>query len=160
MRRAASILAAMRRAASMLAAMRRAHSIFAFCLAVSSAAIAQQAGGLSNPLWSTPLESLAATRGRPLFTQGRRPPPLAVAPTTKNVFDAAPTPPPFSLVGTVVGDDEKFAVLQETGSRNILRLKVGASAAGWDVADVAPRSVTLKRGPQSVTLELPKPALR
>ncbi|MCB1541461.1 MAG: hypothetical protein KDJ25_11650 [Rhodoblastus sp.] len=139
--------------------MRCAPSLLALCLAVSSAALAQQAGGLSNPLWSTPLESLAAARDRPIFTQSRRPPPLAVAPA-KSVFDSAPTPPPFALVGTVVGDDAKFAVLQETGSMKILRLKVGSSAAGWDVADVAPRSVTLKRGAQSVTLELPKPALR
>ena len=59
-----------------------------------------------------------------------------------------------------VGDREKIAVVLETGSQKVLRLPLGASASGWSVAQVAPRSVTLTRGPQSVTLELPKPALR
>ncbi|MEI2736763.1 MAG: hypothetical protein V9G24_19630 [Rhodoblastus sp.] len=122
---------------------------------------AQQGGGLSNPLWSTPLETIAATRDRPLFTQSRRPPPLAEArPASDATPILGPGAPPFSLVGTVVGDREKFAVMLETGSQNVLRLPLGASASGWRVAEVAARSVTLTRGPQSVTLELPKPAVR
>lgn len=135
--------------------------LVALALAGAAVAHAQEGGGLSNPLWSTPLDTIAATRERPLFTQSRRPPPLAEAPP---VNDSAPNPgpgaPPFSLVGTVVGDREKLAVMLETGSQNVLRLPLGASASGWRVSDVAVRSVTLTRGPQSVTLELPKPAIR
>lgn len=130
-------------------------------LAGAGAVQAQQAGGLSNPLWSTPLDAIAATRERPIFTQSRRPPPLAEAPP---MAEAAAAPglgaPPFSLVGTLVGDGEKVALVLDAGSQKVLRLPVGGSASGWSVADVAPRSITLTRGPERVTLELPKPALR
>lgn len=120
-----------------------------------------QEGGLSNPLWSTTLDQLAATRDRPVFSQSRRPPPLADAPTSSPTQPSAgPGAPPFLLVGTVVGEREKIAVVQETGSQKVLRLPLGASASGWSVAEVALRSVKLTRGPQSVTLELPKPALK
>jgi len=132
-----------------------------FAMANVAVAHAQQGGGLSNPLWSTPLDTIAATRDRPLFTQSRRPPPLAEAqPANDSAPSLGPGAPPFSLVGTVVGDHEKFAVVLEAGSQNVLRLPLGASASGWRVAEVAARSVTLTRGPQSVTLELPKPAIR
>lgn len=135
--------------------------VFALALMGGVAAHAQQGGGLSNPLWSMPLDTIAATRDRPLFTQGRRPAPLAEAqPTKDSAPNLGPGAPPFSLVGTVVGVTEKFAVVLEAGSQNVLRLPLGASASGWRLAEVAPRSITLTRGPQSVTLELPKPALR
>lgn len=135
--------------------------VFAVALMDAVAAHAQQSGGLSNPLWSTPLDTIAATRDRPLFTQGRRPSPLVeVQPAKEAAPNLGPGGPPFSLVGTVVGDQEKFAVVLEAGSQNVLRLPLGASASGWRLAEVAPRSITLTRGPQSVTLELPKPALR
>lgn len=141
--------------------MKRALLTACLALAVGATAQAQQGGGLSNPLWSTPLDSIATTRERPLFTKSRRPPPLAEAPAAPdNALAPGLGAPPFSLVGTVVGDREKIAVVLETGSQKVLRLPLGASASGWSVAQVAPRSVTLTRGPQSVTLELPKPALR
>lgn len=142
--------------------MRRAAHLFALVGAlVSSAAQSQEGGGISNPLWSTPLDSITAMRERPLFTKGRRPPPLAEAPrSADNALTIAPVAPPFSLIGTVVGGDERIAVMRENGSQTVLRLPLGASAQGWHVAEVAPRSVRLTRGPQSVILELPKPALR
>lgn len=136
---------------------RAALAIIAASALFAAGARAQEGGGLSNPLWSTPLEALAPTRDRPVFSPTRRPPPLAAAPAAPaNVFAGA-APPPFSLVGTVVGDKDSFAVLMDTSSRDILRLSVGASANGWRVAEVAPRAVKLTRGPESVTLELPKP---
>ena len=105
--------------------------------------------------------SLAATRDRPLFTQGRRPPALATAqPASENPQTAILSPPPFALIGTVVGDGEKIALVMENATQKVLRLPVGEIASGWSVADVASRSVTLKRGAEVVTLELPKPLLR
>ena len=141
--------------------MRRASQLVAIVCALSGgAARAQEAGSISNPLWSTPLESINATRDRPLFTKGRRPPQVAEAPQPSDSAPSVdPATPPFSLVGTVVGDQEKVAVVLESGSQAVLRLPLGASASGWRVAEVAPRSVRLTRGPQRVTLELPKPAL-
>lgn len=130
-------------------------------LAVAGAVQAEQAGSLSNPLWSQPLDAITATRERPIFTQSRRPPPLAMAqPMAENAPAAVLSAPPFSLIGTLVGDREKIALVLDNGSQTVLRLPIGGSASGWSVADVAARSVTLTRGPERVTLELPKPALR
>ena len=134
--------------------------IYIVCTFVAGSAQSQEAGSISNPLWSMPLDSISATRDRPLFTRGRRPPPLAESPPPSEVApNVDPATPPFSLIGTVVGDNEKVAVVLENGSQTVLRLALGASASGWRVAEVAPRSVRLTRGPQSVTLELPRPAL-
>src|SRR4029077_954267 len=44
----------------------------------------------ANPLWAIPLNALAATRNRPLFTPSRRPP----APAVASVPAAAPRPQP------------------------------------------------------------------
>lgn len=137
----------------------RAILLVAAICAVGGDALAQQAGGLSNPLWSTTLDQLTATRDRPVFTQGRRPPPLAAAAGQRQSVDAGGEPPPFALVGTLVGEKEKFAVLLESGSQKVLRLAPGASASGWKIDDVASRSVKITRGGHSVTLELPKPVL-
>lgn len=137
--------------------MRRLRIAILFASAILAAGAGAQEGGLSNPLWSTPMESLSATRDRPVFSQTRRPPPLAEAPAQPGNVFAAAAPPPFSLIGTVVGDKDSFAVLMDTSSHNVLRLPVGESANGWRVAEIAARAVTLTRGPESVTLELPKP---
>lgn len=123
---------------------------------------AQEPGGVSNPLWSIPLDQLAAARERPLFTRDRRPPETDAPPPAPEAAPAAvgPDAPPFTLLGTVVGAHERIAVVMETQSQQVLRLPVGETAQGWRVAAVEARSATLARGPRSVKLELPKPALR
>ena len=62
-----------------------------------------------NPLWGIPLESLSATRERPIFSPSRRPPP----PPVLAAASAAPAKPPppkqpdhplLSPMGTIVGE--------------------------------------------------------
>ena len=138
----------------------------ALLLCVSGAAIgianaeAQQGEDVSNPLWSTPLDALSVTRERPLFSQSRRQPALASPQAVAEAPIAGGAPPPLVLVGTLVGERERIALILESDTQNILRLPVGGTAAGCNITDVATRSVTLTRGPQSVTLELPKPLAR
>ncbi len=141
----------------------RAILLVAAICAVGGDALAQQAGGLSNPLWSTTLDHdrgdarSSVVHARPAAIAARRG--AAGKGGQRQSVDAGGEPPPFALVGTLVGEKEKFAVLLESGSQKVLRLAPGASASGWKIDDVASRSVKITRGGHSVTLELPKPVL-
>ena len=119
--------------------------------------------GSANPLWAIPLSALTATRSRPLFTPSRRPPaPIVVAAPV-----AAPPPPPppppapehpnLMLVGTVAGEGGSVAVFIDNATRNAVRLRTGESHGGWVLQVVDHRTVTLQKGSQTETLELPKP---
>ena len=103
------------------------------------------------------------TRDRPLFSPSRRPPaPVAVAPVstptaTVEAKPAAPEPPPFKLLGTIVGVDARVALLRDRSSSSVLRVHEGETQSGWRALKVAARSIMLARGADIVTLELPKP---
>jgi hypothetical protein len=118
----------------------------------------------ANPLSAITPEALSATRDRPLFSPSRRPPPpiVVVAPTTKPVVTietkpAAPERPPFVLLGTIVGMAARVALLQDRGDNAVVRLREGESQAGWRAFKVDARSIVLRKGENSATLELPKP---
>jgi hypothetical protein len=119
-----------------------------------------------NPLWSVPLRLLGATRDKPIFSPSRRPPPPAVV-NVQPVAKPPPPPPPsskpqrpnFSLVGTIIGDDQSIAVFVEQGSNNIIRLRTGEAHQDWTLQSVQGRTVILQNGSQQETYELPKVAL-
>ena len=67
----------------------------------------------ANPLWAIPISKLSATRDRPLFSASRRPrtPTVAAAPTpTMAAQPPAPETPPFTLVGTIIGENSRIAI--------------------------------------------------
>ncbi|MGY4432196.1 hypothetical protein ACVWWO_004673 [Bradyrhizobium sp. F1.13.1] len=116
-----------------------------------------------NPLWEIPLSGLTATRERPIFTQSRRPPPPVVATTPP---PKAPPPPPnpprvelprLSLVGTIGGGEESFAIFVDQGTKSALRLKIGDDYEGWRLRAVQGRDATLERDQQTTILTLPQP---
>jgi hypothetical protein len=117
----------------------------------------------ANPLWAVPLSALAATRNRPLFTPSRRPPAAVVAnaPVVAPVRQAppptAPEHPNLALIGTVAGDNESVAVFIDNTTHDAVRLRTGEGHAGWVLQSVDRRAVTLQKGGQTETLELPKP---
>ena len=117
-----------------------------------------------NPLWSTPLRSLSATRERPLFSPSRRPldtaapapPPSVAAPPPPPTTVAAAEPPPFTLLGTVLSADARLAVLLNKTTNAVTRLREGESEAGWTARKVEPRDAVLEKDGVETTLELPK----
>ncbi|HSV28131.1 MAG TPA: hypothetical protein VLL76_01195, partial [Candidatus Omnitrophota bacterium] len=91
------------------------------------------------PTWQPPpIDSFAEMVERPLFTPSRRPP-------ARKVEAAMPLKTPEGrLVGVVVGNGAKVALIEETGgTKAIRRLKEGQSFDGWMVADIAPGRVLL-----------------
>ena len=115
-----------------------------------------------NPLWAIPLSTLAATRDRPLFSASRRPPIVAVpivAPLPQKQEALAPPPPErpsLALVGTIISPKASVAVLQESNTEAISRLRVGEENDGWQVRGIDLRSIVVVKGGQSVKLDLPR----
>jgi general secretion pathway protein N len=128
----------------------------------------QPAGGATkadpptgNPLWGVTLESLSATRNRPIFAPSRRPPPPPVLASASS----RPAPPPpkpaepdrplLSLVGTVIGEGESVGVFQDEATKTVVRLRVGEGYTGWILRAVRGREASFDKGTQVVTLALP-----
>jgi general secretion pathway protein N len=117
-----------------------------------------------NPLDGLRLEDLTATRDRPLFAPTRRPPPPPVrveAPTPEappaDEKAGAVGPPPFDLVGAVVGNGEAFALLRNKATSKVVRLRPGDDADGWRVGAIGVRSVALERDGREESLALAAP---
>jgi hypothetical protein len=119
------------------------------------------AGG--NPLWTISLSALTVTRDRPLFSASRRP--FVLASPASPAPEAAPPPaasppverPQLSLVGTIVGSRSSVALLKDSGSEALLRLRVGQENSGWQVRGINIHSATVEKDGHSIVLDLPKP---
>jgi hypothetical protein len=134
--------------------------------ALARTADASETPPTGNPLWSMPLKQLSMTRDRPVFSPSRRPPPppapAFVAPVAvrQPVKPAEPEKPAVSLLGTIIGSgaDDRIGVFLETGTQNIVRLRVGEDHQGWVLRLIKAREATLvKDRDQAVVLELPAP---
>lgn len=115
-----------------------------------------------NPLWGIPLSALSATRERPLFTASRRPPAPLPPPKVEAVAPPPPPPaepekPPFTLVGTAIGQSHDVALVLDQASKALVRLHIGESAKGWVLRSVELHAMTLEKDSQSATLSMPEP---
>ena len=115
-----------------------------------------------NPLWMIPLSALTATRDRPLFSVSRRPPALAVQaappPPPPPAPDPAPAPPErptLTLIGTIVGPGTSVAMLRDTATQAVKRVREGEETSGWRLKTVKLRAVVVEKGDQSAVLALP-----
>ena len=96
-----------------------------------------------------PLASFDEVVLRPLFTEGRSPPPEVEA-----VSEKAPTPPVRTmrrpmvhLTATLIIDTQKQAVFRTAGKKDEFRkLNLGEEIEGWMVADIQANQVTLAQG--------------
>jgi general secretion pathway protein N len=127
----------------------------------STKTLADNPARTGNPLWVIPLDSLTATRQKPIFSPSRRPPPIAAAPFVQATPAPAaerPSRPPFSLVGAIAGEHDGIAILVDDATKLVVRLKTGESHSGWALRKVSRREVILQRNQETAVLSLP-PAL-
>ena len=116
-----------------------------------------------NPLWGIPLNSLRATRERPLFLPSRRPPAPAVVagphvePVKPAPIPAEPERPALSLVGVVTGTTDGFAVFTDQTTHDIVRLKTGEGHNGWILRSVNGRETVLEKNHRTSVIGLPIP---
>lgn len=115
-----------------------------------------------NPLWGIPVDLLSATRERPLFTASRRPPappppPMAAVEAPPPPPPAAPETPPFTLIGTAVGQPQDVALIIDQTTKSLVRLHIGEAASGWYLRKVDARAMTLEKNSRVVSVVLPAP---
>lgn len=118
-----------------------------------------QAPERGNPLWGISIESLHATRERPLFAPSRRPPspaPAAALPAAKPA-PVAPVvdQPSLDLLGIVVGGGSGYAVFLNNSTRGIVRLRTGEGNNGWILQSVTDREAVLEKDNRKVVVHLP-----
>jgi type II secretory pathway component PulC len=80
---------------------------------------------------------------RPLFTPTRRPPPTKTEP---NIARTAPKPENLQLIGVIISEDERMALLQTLTTGDVTRAVEGQTVGGWEVHAIKPAQVVLKRG--------------
>ena len=130
--------------------------------AALDAPIAGSAAQPGNPLWTIPLNTLTATRERPLFTPARRPPTQAVPAAIATV----PAPPPptaepeqlgLRLLGTIAGRDRSIAICLNLATSEVVRVRTGESFEGWNLRTVRGREATFEKASRREVLALPSP---
>jgi hypothetical protein len=103
------------------------------------------------------IDHYTAILDRPLFSSSRRP---ATARIADKLDDAPPSRPvptrdaEFKLVGIMIIEEKRFALLQTVNGKVTRRIEVGDEINGWRVTAVTPDSVTLNRGVMPKTLGL------
>jgi hypothetical protein len=81
-------------------------------------------------------DSLAVIVERPVFSESRR----SIA------SDEGPAPTlDFTLVGVVISDRERSAIVQPPQGGAVQRLVVGEEVGGWTVVDIAPNHIVVRQ---------------
>lgn len=97
-----------------------------------------------------PLDAFSEVIERPLFRPDRRPAPVVV--------DAAKADGTsrqgYALLGVVIDDDMRMALLRPKGAKRTLRILEGQQIDGWTVEDVRPDRVVMRRGGVSEEVRL------
>jgi len=113
-----------------------------------------------NPLWAIPIDSLTATRDRPIFSASRRlalPPAVVVAaapPPPAPVAAPLPDRPPLVLLGTIIGDALRVGIFHEEATTKTVRLSVGESREGWVLRSVSAKDANFEAADRVATLVL------
>src|SRR5947209_933186 len=130
--------------------------------ATPDAPITTGAAQPGNPLWSIPLNTLTATRERPLFAPSRRPAMQAVPAVIANV--PPPPPPPaqpeqlgLRLLGTIAGRDDGIAICLNLATSEVVRVRTGESFEGWNLRTVRGREATFAKASRQEVLAMPSP---
>jgi hypothetical protein len=129
----------------------------------ADAAATETAAGVraGNPLWTVPLDGLAAQQERPLFSPTRRPPPpqqvAAPPPAAPRPAPAPPAAPPLQLLGVISGGDGGFGLFTNSVSGATLTLRAGEVFGGWTLRALHPRSAVVISEGREVVLALPDP---
>jgi hypothetical protein len=109
-----------------------------------------------DPLAAVPLESLTATRERPLFSPSRRPPPPPASPVVQIPAPPPPLPdaPRVVLVGIVLDSDRARAILRVGSDDKVMRVGIGDDVGGWKVSQIEGQRLVVSLGDRSVTFTL------
>lgn len=97
------------------------------------------------------IADLAETLERPLFRRDRRPPEPEVAPP----IDVAEVEPArFGLIGVVLFDDRRIALVQPSNGGRVRRVVEGQRLDRWQVSKISARRIVLKLGDRREVIRL------
>jgi hypothetical protein len=118
----------------------------------------------ANPLWAMPIKQFSSTRDRPIFLPSRRPPaPLASTVTVSKAVvppkPKEPEQPQLSLVGTILGDEDRFGIFIDQATKAVVRLRVGEDFQGWKLQSVQGREAAFQKNQLTFVVALPQPGL-
>jgi hypothetical protein len=100
------------------------------------------------------LESLSATRDRPLFSQSRRRMSVEQTLSTAATQAAQPAGPPYSLTGIVLAGSETLVLLRDNTTSQLQTVRPGDSVGIWHVFVDSNYGVKLKNGTDVIKLEM------
>ncbi len=123
---------------------------------VQSAAHAPMLPATTEPLQFTmpPSAAFSEIAARPVFIPTRRPiPPPAALSVATTPAPPPPPPPPvpppeinMTLVGIMIGDKGRFALVRPAGSQTVTTLAQGQEIGGWRVFLILPDRIVLRAG--------------
>lgn len=118
-------------------------------------AAAAAGGALLHPFADVTEQSLPAIVEHPLFEPSRRPVEVVTAPsqTAARAEPAGNETPQFRIIGIVASPGRSVAII--AGSDGVVRrIETGDMLGGWEVAAIAPLSVTVARDGQRIEVVL------
>lgn len=99
------------------------------------------------------LDQYSETVERPLFYPNRRPeepePQVVVQQPVEDEPDVE-----LTLIGVMLTDNATAALIRQEDTHQVARLNVGEAVADWELEQVAPQSVTLRKGDATRNLTL------
>ena len=123
----------------------------------------QAVGQASAPVEAAPVplfaladrERFSQTLTRPLFMPNRQPPlSEAAAPVQAPRATAPPSANPYALTAIIIVDDERLALLTDTATGGVTRVREGESIAGWQVEKIHEDRAVISNGDTREELSL------
>ena len=105
------------------------------------------------------IESLSATRDKPLFSPTRQKPPVQSALVAAKEPDDKPATdenarPAYALVGIIAGADAVTVLLRDSKKDQLIKVRSGDRLGNWLVSATSNYSVQLQNGPRKLNLEI------
>jgi hypothetical protein len=113
--------------------------------------------GLTSAVPSLSLDTLSATRDRPLFAPNRRKPAPSHTPATpslSSIVSQQPQKPQLALMGIIVTGSETIVLLENTNTSEVATVRSGESVGPWQVVADSNYTVKLTDGKQEFTLQI------
>ena len=109
---------------------------------VTGAAATPVATNLRPGFSMRPLDAFSEVIERPLFRPDRRPAPAV----TETATASANSRQDYALLGVVIDDNIRMALLRPKGAKQMLRILEGQKVDGWTIETVRADRVVLRRG--------------
>ncbi len=105
-----------------------------------------------RPFRMPPQQTFSELVERPPFSQSRRPPEVKTVSETRQARVRKELK--FSLIGVILQPDKQYALVRQSGKKEILRLARGQKIDGWQVDSILPDRLVLSYAGDVVELEL------